>query len=161
MFRDETRKTAQKASTRAQKQKTGKIPLPSNSGSLSESNSSSLISLSSSNTPDEISRSLSVNMNQQAICFFMHNYVLPTTPTSGRVGYMHNLINTSTEAVSSCMAAVGMATLANVNHSADMRIAAREQYAHALSLTNAMLRDPAQARQPTALDTVMLLGMFE
>lgn len=59
------------------------------------------------------------------------------------------------------MASVGMATLANINYSADLRIAAREQYGHALSLTNAMLRDPVKARQPAALDTVMLLGMFE
>ncbi|KAM5475410.1 hypothetical protein MauCBS54593_001098 [Microsporum audouinii] len=162
MFRDETRKTAHKASTKAQKQRNSKSPIPSSSKDSTDSNSSaSLISLRSSNTPEEISRSLSMNLNQQAICFFLHNYVIPSTPTSGRVGYMHSLQTASSEAVTACMASVGMATLANINYSADLRIAAREQYAHALSLTNAMLRDPIKAKQPEALDTVMLLGMFE
>ncbi|OAL68744.1 hypothetical protein A7D00_7310 [Trichophyton violaceum] len=115
----------------------------------------------SSNTPEEVSRSLSISLKQQATCFFLHNYVVPCIPTSGRVGYLHSLQSTTSDAVLACMASVGMATLANINYSADLRIAAREQYGHALSLTNAMLRDPVKARQPAALDTVMLLGMFE
>lgn len=162
MFRDETRKTAHKASTKTSKQRNSKNASPSTSTNLTNSIASTkLITLASSNTPEEVSRSLSISLNQQAICFFLHNYVVPCIPTSGRVGYLHSLQSTTSDAVLACMASVGMATLANINYSADLRIAAREQYGHALSLTNAMLRDPAKARQPAALDTVMLLGMFE
>ncbi|KDB27954.1 hypothetical protein H109_00285 [Trichophyton interdigitale MR816] len=162
MFRDETHKTAHKASTRTSKQRNSRSARQSTpTNSTNAVPSTKLITLASSNTPEEVSRSLSTSLNQQAICFFLHNYVVPCLPTSGRVGYLHSLQSTTSDAVVACMASVGMATLANINYSADLRIAAREQYGHALSLTNAMLRDPVKARQPTALDTVMLLGMFE
>ncbi|KAF3481130.1 ferulic acid esterase [Arthroderma uncinatum] len=160
MFRDETRKTAHNASTRAQKQR-GIKSTSANKASAQETPSTSLVSLCSSNTPGELSRSLPVDLNQRAICFFVYNYVIPTGPAPGRIGYMHSVTSSGTEVMSACMASVGIATLANITHSPEMRIAAREQYAHALSLTNAMLRDPVQARKPMALDTVMLLGMFE
>lgn len=63
--------------------------------------------------------------------------------------------------MSSAVAALGLATLGNIKTAPSIMMAAREEYAKALSCTNYALDDPILSKSDFTLAAVIVLGMFE
>lgn len=63
--------------------------------------------------------------------------------------------------VTACMAAVGLAGMANVENQPHLIDEARKYYVRGLSSTNAAIRDPQEAVKDTTLLSIMVLGFYE
>ncbi|KAH8696321.1 hypothetical protein BGW36DRAFT_297609 [Talaromyces proteolyticus] len=99
----------------------------------------------------------------EAVAFFLHNYVLK----HGEIANAHlthqQMINStrSSEAVLLGMGAVGMASLANIRNSKGLRIMATREYTSTLHLTTVSLQDSTLCKSDETVIAVVLLGMFE
>lgn len=65
------------------------------------------------------------------------------------------------DGVMAAMTAVGLASLSAMTRSEPMMESARKSYGTALRLTNAALRDPAEAVKDSTLLSVLILGLYE
>lgn len=109
--------------------------------------------------------SVLVDVQHQATCFFFHTY--DWVGTSSLVnGTFDSQTETSLaplgeKALLAGISSVGKATLANLQNSRSLKVSARQDYVTALRLTNAAIRDGAQAIRDTTLSAVFLLSLFE
>lgn len=118
-----------------------------------------------SNQLASVHGALKIPLEQQALCYFLSNWVLMPRENSTR-GYLDCLIPMiKTEEpgghLSIAFTAVGLAALGNRPHSKRLLPLAGAKYAQALNLTNAALRDPVKAKTDQTLASVLLLGLFE
>nr|KMM72429.1 hypothetical protein CPAG_08723 [Coccidioides posadasii RMSCC 3488] len=172
LFRDETPKVTRKARTTSKHAALGRFQ------SSVADQSSAIVEISrpeqvppiparpyqmTNGTDPFSSRPLSLDLKHQALCFFASSYAPP--PRSFETDYLgytplgQNVIDNETLTI--CMTAVGLASLSNITKSRSMRLAAQEQYVHALPLIHGRLQNQEHARSIVTLDAVMLLGMFE
>jgi hypothetical protein len=101
----------------------------------------------------------STPVNDQAVCFFYGNYVLPS---EDYLAFLATAQSTwKSPAVLAAVSALGLAALANIQMSPTTMMAAREEYTTALSYTNHALRDPILSKSDSTFAAVTLLGMFE
>ena len=108
-------------------------------------------------------RAPSVSVTDQATCFFFSNFVVADMGLSkSHLNHVTALIQLpGNGALAATVAAVGMAGLANTRAAPQVMVAARENYAKALRLINAALRDPIESKTNQTLSAVLLLGLFE
>jgi hypothetical protein len=109
---------------------------------------------------------LSVDVDEQAPCFFVSSYVMKTDHASK--GYFDFLLPLmKTEAPDSHLAlafsAVAMASLANRPNAkrASLFNQAIYRYSKALKATNLALQDPAHQKSDQTLASVLMLGFYE
>jgi hypothetical protein len=79
-------------------------------------------------------------------------------------GHMQNMLSWKTaqsKTLQAAMGAVGLAGLSNQRSDTSLMARARHQYAMALSMTNAHLKDPSCCKQDRTISAVGLLGLFE
>lgn len=115
------------------------------------------------------SQALSVPIEQQAPCFFVTNFILPSSDTRGTgtgfFDYLAPLMKTAglDSTLSVAFQAVAMAALANRPNSRGRGLLpkAMGQYAKALKATNLALQNPAQQKSDQTLASILMLGFFE
>jgi hypothetical protein len=109
--------------------------------------------------------SVLVDVQHQATCFFFHTY-----DWVGTSSLVNGTFDSETEtsltplgekALLAGISSVGKATLANLQTSHSLKVSARQDYVTALRLTNAAIRDGAQAIRDTTLSAIFLLSLFE
>ncbi|KAI1936285.1 hypothetical protein LOZ66_004744 [Ophidiomyces ophidiicola] len=116
------------------------------------------------NSSPFFSRPLSLELKHQALCFFVARYAPPSKLIRHSSSSYPPLAKNTTdnnETLLVCMTAVGLASLSNITKTKAMRLAAGEQYSHALALLSRRLQNPVYAKSLATLDSVMLLGLFE
>lgn len=106
--------------------------------------------------------SLTFSVNDQASGFIFSHYVRNAKHTRGHLDFLSTLVRTDTSpAVTACISALGLASLANIHMSPELMSAARHEYSAALSATSVALRDPECARSDSTLAAVELLSLYE
>ncbi|OGM45036.1 Zn(II)2Cys6 transcription factor [Aspergillus bombycis] len=106
--------------------------------------------------------SLTFSVNDQASGFIFSHYVRNGRHTRGHFDFLPALIRTDTSpAVTACISALGLASLANIHMSPELMSAARREYSAALSATGVALRDRECARSDSTLAAVELLSLYE
>ncbi|KAB8259766.1 hypothetical protein BDV32DRAFT_150185 [Aspergillus pseudonomiae] len=106
--------------------------------------------------------SLTFPVNDQASGFIFSHYVRNAKHTRGHLDFLSTLVRTDTSpAVTACISALGLASLANIHMSPELMSAARHEYSAALSATSVALRDPECARSDSTLAAVELLSLYE
>lgn len=95
-------------------------------------------------------------IDEIATGFFFTNYILDVDRRPGNfAGYEIN------DNLSSCMKAVGLATLASTVNAPELIQEAIKGYLSAIQLTNTALRSPVDVKKDSTLLAVMLLSTFE
>ncbi|PYH92854.1 hypothetical protein BO71DRAFT_12380 [Aspergillus ellipticus CBS 707.79] len=100
----------------------------------------------------------------QATCFFLNTFKwfnafsLVERSTRHAPGSTQPL---GEQAMMAGIASVGLANLASRNQAPSLRLSARREYATAIQLTNAALRDPATVKEDTTLTAIVCLSLFE
>lgn len=114
-----------------------------------------------------IQNDFQVPVEQQALCFFLANFVYLPQANSTR-GYLDFLVPMmKTERPDSHLSvsfqAVALASLANRPNSkgSGLMSQAISQYAKALKVTNIALQNPALQKSDQTLASILLLGFFE
>lgn len=104
------------------------------------------------------------SLEEQATCYFFHNYV-PHEPPEYIVNfsyladvYAKELVNKSLDNV---LVSVGMAGLANIRKAPEILTRARLKYTSALPLISQSLRNIDEAKADQTLISVLLLGLWE
>ena len=114
-----------------------------------------------------VPRALQVPVDQQALCFFLANYVyLPAANTQrGYHDFLIPLLKTEKPGsqLIEAFQAVALASLANRPNSkgSDLMSQAVSHYAKALKVTNIALQTPALQKSDATLASIILLGFFE
>ncbi|KAL3426144.1 negative acting factor [Phlyctema vagabunda] len=134
---------------------------------MSDVREKAIAPLAASATSVTVTNGFEVPVEQQALCFFLANFVYTPQQTSAR-GYMDFLIPMmKTESPDSHLSvafqAVAMASLANRPNSrgSGLMTQAIAQYAKALKVTNLALQNPALQKTDQTLASIILLGFFE
>ncbi|KAL2793741.1 hypothetical protein BJX66DRAFT_305340 [Aspergillus keveii] len=183
MFRDESQRVIQKATTAAQRNKLKKAMRPETSASQSppsssESSGESSISLQASLTNttnrqvEEVTGQLQPQMLQpshqptenEAISWFLRYNAWPGALFM--IGFDQDLLDQpnmplSEQACRSSIVSVGMALLGRLHQSAQINQRAVLEYGHALGLLMRALADESESRTDAALSAVLLLAIFE
>ncbi|KAL3454861.1 hypothetical protein BJX65DRAFT_315802 [Aspergillus insuetus] len=183
MFRDESQRVIQKATTAAQRSKLKKAMRPATSGSHSppsspESRGESSISLQHSITNttnrqvEEISGQLQLQMPQpfhqptenDAISWFLQYNAWPGALFM--IGFDQDVLDQPNmslgeQARRASIVSVGMALLGRLRRSAQVKQRAVLEYGHALGLLMRALADETESRTDAALSAVLLLAIFE
>ncbi|KAG6994071.1 hypothetical protein G7Y79_00047g082970 [Physcia stellaris] len=107
---------------------------------------------------------MSTDWDQQAICQFFEDYVIPVE--MGRGGYLSFLPDLYRQHqdiayLSKALNAVSMASLANRTSMSHLVVRARRSYGEALTLINAALSDEQLAKSDELLASLMLLTKYE
>ena len=132
-------------------------------------------SISSSSYPSSgldmscIPSSLPQCMENNAVCYFMNNYVLVSRHPDTRRGFMEHMPSFYTVArvespLSLATTAIAMFSTRNVPAGAARRamvIKAVAKYVEALRLINVAIQDPQEAKSDELLMAVLLLGLYE
>jgi hypothetical protein len=110
---------------------------------------------------DFLCRELSTPVEEQATCFFFHNYVLDDF--IGYYSYVPSVYSVLPAgcALAEAITSLGMAGIANSRKDTRLMISANLKYMSALRTINGALRDPYEAITDQTLVAVMLLGLFE
>lgn len=115
--------------------------------------------------PASVHGALRIPLEQQALCYFLSNWVLMPHDNiaRGHLDFLIPLIKNEEPGghLSIAFTAVGLAALGNRPHSKRLLPLAGMRYAQALNLTNIALRNPVTAKTDQTLASVLLLGMFE
>ncbi|KAH7087434.1 hypothetical protein FB567DRAFT_525027 [Paraphoma chrysanthemicola] len=109
-------------------------------------------------TETKIPSSLSVSVEDVALCHFMLSYIPASHFDYLPLVYAHSA---SDAILPASVQAASIATLARKIGRDDVLNTARKSYAKALSETNASLADPVLAVKDATLISVLLLGLFE
>ncbi|RYP02710.1 hypothetical protein DL765_010698 [Monosporascus sp. GIB2] len=168
VFRNETQSTelkARKARGKASAQKTDQHD-SGQSSSPSGTPSSALSDSAKSPLGQAVVPALNLPVEQQASCFFVSNFVLVPKPGEPRgfLDYLVPLLNQEGQGshLQHAFNACSLALLCNRGGpSANLSERALNEYAKALSKTNAALRDPEGQKADSTLAAVLLLGTFE
>jgi hypothetical protein len=119
------------------------------------------------NQPALIKQPLSTPVDQQAVCFFVTNYVLVPGPESmtarGHLDFLLPLLKSqpANSPLALTFTSVGLATLAVRQDSRALMPMASTSYIKALKHINFALQDPSTAMSDTTLATILLLTVFE
>ncbi|PWY85982.1 hypothetical protein BO70DRAFT_312204 [Aspergillus heteromorphus CBS 117.55] len=100
----------------------------------------------------------------QATCFFLNTFKWFNTFSLVERSTRHAPESTAAlgeKAMMAGIASVGLANLASLQKSPSLRLSARREYATALQLTNAALRDPVMVKEDTTLTAIVCLSLFE
>jgi hypothetical protein len=117
--------------------------------------------------PARIKKPLSTPLDQQAVCFFVANYVLvpgPETMTArGYLDFLLPLLNIqpANSPLALTFTSIGLAAMAVRPNSRALMPMARLSYIKALKQINFALRDPSTAMSDTTLAAILLLTLFE
>jgi hypothetical protein len=109
-------------------------------------------------------RFLNTSLDQQATCYFFHNYVLEKHQyIRGNFQYLpdvyaHQKVGPG---VSNIVIALGLAGLGHLWRSSDIASNAHKRYTSALWQVGTQLRDNGKAKSDQTLIAVMLLGLYE
>ncbi|RYP69795.1 hypothetical protein DL771_005904 [Monosporascus sp. 5C6A] len=168
VFRNETQSTelkARKASRKASAQKTDQHG-SGQSSSPGCTPSSALPDAAKSPLGQAVVPALNLPVEQRASCFFVSNFVLVPKPGDPRgfLDYLVPLLNQEGQGghLQHAFNACSLALLSNRGgHSANLSEKALNEYAKALSKTNAALRDAEGQKADSTLAAVLLLGTFE
>ena len=109
-------------------------------------------------------RGLSVSLEDQATCYFFHNFV--SENGTDVTAYSHVLPplyrqNSSFSALTKIVDAIGLASISNVKHAPELMVVAGQKYAGVLRAITASIQDSKEASTDQTLIAVMLLGLFE
>lgn len=114
-----------------------------------------------------VQNDLQVPVEQQALCYFLANFVYLPQHNSSR-GFFDFLLpmmkfERPDSQLSTAIQAVAMASLANRPNSrgSPLMVQAVAHYAKALKATNIALQSPAQQKSDQTLASIILLGFFE
>lgn len=108
--------------------------------------------------------SLATNIEDQATCYFVANWVVDDVPPSrGHLDYLASVCREDEADVGllAAMKAVGLAGFAHANHAPSLLKSARYQYVQALKKTNAALESPVYVKKDSLLISIMVLSIFE
>ncbi|RYO97342.1 hypothetical protein DL764_007320 [Monosporascus ibericus] len=168
VFRNETQSTELKARKASRKASAQKTDLQDSGQSSSPSDTTSSASPDGVKSPLEqaVVPTLNLPVEQRASCFFVSNFVL--LPKQGEprgfFDYLVPLLNQAgpSSHILHAFNACSLALLYNRRGpSANLSERALNEYAKALSKTNAALRDPEEQKADSTLAAVLLLGTFE
>lgn len=108
-------------------------------------------------------RNLSTPSKQQAICIFLHEYVLDDSELNKAHLTTSQMVNqaSSSGAVHHAISSIGLAILSNLRNDVSLMVQAKNEYCSVLGLTNLALRHKSEYLLPTTLNAVILLGTFE
>lgn len=107
---------------------------------------------------------LGTSAEDQAMCFFFRNYVLDNESfKNGNFQYLSHIYANEDirPALGDCIAALGMAGLANFWKAGNIMARAHTKYTSAVRLVGSMLQDIDTAKSDQTLVAVMLLGLYE
>jgi hypothetical protein len=168
-FRNQTDEVMRKAQRRlAKSNPTAKQRSTADDRSTESNNSESADDTYRDNQPDlldlqQVSHDPSIGA--QATCFVLHNFVLDSVRPEKGIGYLRYLRSLcaaeNNPAITSAIAAMGLASLSNINMQPALMMTARKEYASAVACTNSALRHPTLWKADSTLAAVILLGMFE
>ncbi|TVY94509.1 hypothetical protein LAWI1_G000108 [Lachnellula willkommii] len=171
VFRNETQATEKRARKTLNTKRQGILDDNEPDFATSLGDNSNMQETSSSRLAMMLSTSeaLSVPIEQQAPCFFVTNFILPSSDTrgtgTGHFDYLAPLMKTAglDSPLSIAFQAVAMAALANRPNSRGRGLLpkAMGQYAKALKATNLALQNPAQQKSDQTLAAILMLGFFE
>ena len=113
---------------------------------------------------EDLGRPMPPDWDQQAICQFFEDYVIPVEV--GRGGYLSFLRDLYRQHqdityLSRALHAVSMASLANRTSMSHLVVRARRSYGEALTLINVALNDERLAKSDELLASLMLLTKYE
>jgi hypothetical protein len=115
-------------------------------------------------TPTPLVLSLSMSAEDQATCYFFHNYVLEKDQfVRGNFQYLSEVYSGEEVggALSDSVTSLGLVGLANFWHSPNILSSATAKYNSALRQISTMLKDVEVAKADQTLIAVMLLGLYE
>lgn len=107
---------------------------------------------------------LGTSAEDQAMCFFFQNYVFDNQDfKNGNFQYLSSIYATEEfrPALTDCIAALGMAGLANFWKASNIMSKAHTKYNSAIRSVSTMLADLETAKSDQTLVAVMLLGLYE
>jgi hypothetical protein len=117
------------------------------------------------NLHDDIYRfHLSPSLEDQATCFFFHNYVFTELASPyDHFACLPILYSQAREmkALSGIMMSIGAAGISNISKDPDLMRAAQEIYSSTLQHTQSLLADSSQIQKDQTLLTVLLLALYE
>ena len=142
---------------------TGSIESPSHSSMTR--NTTVSMSISQHGTHDFISHQVSTSIGEQAMCFFLANFVLIPEPGTMR-GHLHFVIpllkiEPPNSALTPALSAVAIAALGTRPNSRSLLPKAHRSYNKALRQLNSALTDPSLSTDDSTLAAVLLLALFE
>ena len=109
-------------------------------------------------------RSIPVPLEDQAICCFFRNFILPdvgfSPPPLSCVPAIYKQASENS-ALPAIIASIGMASISKLKKSPEIMIQARQKHMSVLRLINSSLQDPETAKMDQTLVAVFLLGLFE
>jgi hypothetical protein len=117
--------------------------------------------------PQAPSRTVYTPIADQALGFFMSNYVIPEPNNHTTFHGFHDYLpilckqESSRQPLSTIMSAVGMASLANAGQQPALTLAARKMQILAIRRIREALADPLEVKSDNTLAAIMLLGAFE
>ncbi|KAI9825307.1 MAG: hypothetical protein M1819_000553 [Sarea resinae] len=116
-------------------------------------------------TPRAIITVITQPVEEQAICYFLDNFVISSRRIPFQL-YLEHLIPMHNKAkpdspVHAAIASVSMAALSKRQHNQPLMYRAHSKYAKALSMVNAALADPEEAKSDETLFSVLLMSMVE
>lgn len=110
---------------------------------------------------------LSHSLQERGTAFFFSRYVAVDFGCYQNYAFVYDVWRPPgsesgyVDCVTASMAAVGLAGLSKVTRCSETMMRARQSYGAALKLTNAALRDPAQAVRDSTMLSVLILGTYE
>ena len=117
--------------------------------------------------PSLIEQPLATPVDQQAICFFLTNYVLVPGPSSttgrGHLDFLLPLLKSqpANSPLAMTFTSVGLATMAVRPNARELMPMASSSYIKALKQINVSLKDPSAVMSDITLATILLLTIFE
>ena len=112
-------------------------------------------------------RSLSVPLEDEATCYFFHNFlsnehssVYSSNAYSSVLPNLHRH-DSSFGVLPKIVSAIGLASISNLKRSPKVMVAASQRYSGALRAINSSIQDSSSASTDQTLIAVMLLGVFE
>jgi hypothetical protein len=107
--------------------------------------------------------SLVPSIEDRATGYFFANYVIGVYgPVRGYLDHLEHVYKSSLdENLLASIKAVGLASFSNLGSAPMLMRQAMHEYATALHLTNAALRDPVAVKKDSTLLSIMILGIFE
>jgi hypothetical protein len=160
-------KQAIKLPKRQYQSQTSRSSSESSSSTSSQSHEPSSAAYSYGSAPGMYSISVSGALGRpplesQGIRYFLANFVVSDADRCA--GHMQNMLSWETaksKTLQAAMGAVGLAGLSNQRSDASLMAQARQQYATALSMTKAHLKDPSCCKEDRTISAVAILGLFE
>ena len=102
----------------------------------------------------------------QAVCMFLHDYVIQASPSDIQFGFLQSLPDLcskedNTSVVQEAVSAVALMSLAHRSSMDHLVVQARQRYGKALKLIALALNDPEELKKDSTLAAVLCASCYE